>query len=151
MSNEKQRLPIDAIQLAVYTRLSTDLATPWPSVGVFSWQVPKGEEYPFVVIGMFSSIPAGMSKDSGGHEVTLAIEAYDQNTSAVRLNSIMNCILTALSRANIAIGDGFEETWGWGRPESSEVLPTWDEANAKVVLQGVIRYKWLIQDTQQVT
>ncbi len=54
MSNEKQRLPIDAIQLAVYTRLSTDLATPWPSVGVFSWQVPKGEEYPFVVIGMFS-------------------------------------------------------------------------------------------------
>jgi len=135
------RFPLNALQLAVYERLSADMAP----LGVYDdGAVPEGTAFPYVTIGVPSFAPSPLK----GHHLTaatLTFHAFSVGIGKKEVNEMMNRIVASLSRAPLALTDNFEETT-MGFWEFADNSPEEHEVEG-IVQHGVVRYRWEILDT----
>lgn len=136
------RIPIDALQQALYTKLSTDLGTLVPAVPVYSFFAPQDAEYPFAVISQFSATPDD-TKGSEMQEMAVTIEIFSRSKSATQLNAALNKSLESCSGARLTLADNFTDI-GLGRQEVAEAFATFDELG--IVMHGILKYQWAIED-----
>lgn len=96
-----KRIPMDALQRAVYEFLTKHQTTP-----IYD-DVPTGAELPFVLFGDFEAVPGG-AKAFDAAEVTLALEIYSDQQGRREVNEIADDLCTLFEYSFVEIADDFE-------------------------------------------
>lgn len=139
------RFPFNALLKALYTRLNSGLVlTPNPTVHTFN--VPGGILAPYLVISQLNAVPIG-SKTSSDHEVQATVSCYAAEGNLQWVNSAMGEVVRVISASALTLDDDWQDVGpGLGKVVVAEVVPYFEETEGVVLVQGVIRYSWRIQD-----
>jgi hypothetical protein len=105
MSKTVPTLPFNALQKAMYTRLTTDN----PTLLVYS-HLPQNSAFPYVTIGQFAG-SKDQTKTSNGMTVTATINVWTQEEAMLELNTLMTSVMESLSRQPLTLEGSFREVF----------------------------------------
>lgn len=142
-----ERLPFDALQLALYARL-TD-----PTNGIGAGyggrvydDVPIDPTFPYVEMGGF----VGESEEGKARNVkaqTCAIHCFSKARGYRELNDLMNAVAQSVTAAEFGtITDDFAISNGSIRIDSFEAFKDFDDENGELYRHGILRVRVLSQD-----
>lgn len=138
------RIPIDALQKAVYSRLSTALATLTPAVSMYAYMPPQDATYPLAVLSQFVFTPVPDKRGANPQNAVATIEVYSSSPSAAQINQTVNKIVNSLSTA-LTLESSFADI-GLGQQESIDTFATYDQEQDKRILTAVVKYSWTVDD-----
>jgi len=138
-----ERIPIEALQQAIYTRLSTDLGALSPAIPVYSFMAPQDASYPYAVLSQFSFTPDN-TKGSAVQDSVVTVEIYSDSKSATQLNAAINATIASFTSAALSLADNFADIFGVGDQEQVDAFATFD--GIRTVLQGIVKYRWSVED-----
>lgn len=100
------KFPFDALQLAIFARLSGDANVSCP---VFDWPVsPEEQATPYIVIGEFFSEDTSV-KSTSAQTVTSEINVWSRSLGMREVNDIMDEIAQSITGSDLDItGSGFD-------------------------------------------
>lgn len=101
MSVINKRVPILALQKAVYKLLSVGQTTP-----IYDDVVPKAE-LPYITIGAINIKPNG-TKDKAIYDASLQLHLWSEYQGKKEINCMMNDVATVLGYAALVLEDNFQ-------------------------------------------
>jgi len=148
-----ERLGFDALQFAVYQRLTDDelgIGTGYQDADG-NWpvydEVPDDEVFPYVELGGHFGEPIG-NKSRSIKEQVYSLHCYSKARGTRELNDLMNAVSRSLTVLPLQLGDDFAAVDG--RVSSYDVSKELDEQDESVVRHGVLRIVWIVQDVSPV-
>jgi hypothetical protein len=129
-------IPLNALQAALYTRLTSELTIP-----VYDF-TPQDSEFPYAVIGADTTIPLD-TKTTDGHEFTSTIHLWTKGAGRKALKEQMQAVYDALHEQEI----GFLSGTVLVRCEYTETMqdPS-SEGDTDHYYHGLLRFRALTQN-----
>lgn len=145
-----EKLPLNAVQAAVYTRLTDG------TVGVAQYyagigdrildELDQPETLPYIDIGSVT-FDQGETKTRGIKMLEVSIHCFSAGAGMKELNDVMDAVLRSLtaSPALLPLAAPFQAVKA--RAEAGEVFKEEDEGSGEITRHGILRYVIGVQQT----
>ena len=140
------RLPVGALQKAVYLRLtdgSDGITGTLAAAKVVDYAPPELSE-PYLLLGQFTLTALPLKGAGGIHEPTYTIFVLSDSGSWKEVNDIMDATIVSLTATALTLDDQWAEVRS--DVDFGQTIPL-GSSDGKLIRQGVLRFRWRIQDT----
>jgi hypothetical protein len=137
------RVPLNAVQKKIFTKLSTDAAG-WATSAAIYDEVEENAAFPYVELGLFTDTHEP-TKTTLFSDNTQTVTIWSEARGSLEMNAIVNQVVASLTDGTVegAIDDNFRIFDV--RLEMTEVFKRYEQGNT--LRQGEVRVRFRVEDT----
>lgn len=136
------RLPILALQAAIFARIKSD----YPTREVFIYVPGQNKLPPFITIGGSTAVEF-TTKTSQAYDVSLQIHCWSQTTGNTEVIAMANEVIGALTRADLDLSADLFLQWRVDLERADFTVEMGDEIG--LIQHGVISIKFGVEDISE--